>query len=196
MSLKKITKYLVFVVVIIIIITRLIAAKTEWSLKRAANDELHLIIDQYSIIEKKTNDKTLKDFLIISEEKDTLLLSSLLTHPKLIYRFSELHCDSCILHEFKNLRKYITAKKLKLNDVIIICYYENVRNLKIFKRINKLQDFQIYNLKNNNLNLLEIEKAQTPYFFMINSQLRISNTFIPIKKDNKRTDNYFKKVFN
>lgn len=192
MSLKKEIKYLLLGVVVLII--GVMVVKIMIPLKTDINNELNLTIDGYTNIENKTNGKRLKDFSIINEKKDTLLLSSLLYHSKLIYRFSELHCDSCIIHEFENLRKQILAMGLDTNDVIILCHYQNPRNLSIFKRINKLQDFEIYNLLNNNLGELEIDNVGYPYFFILNSKFKISNTFIPIKVANQRTDDYLKRI--
>lgn len=191
MSLKKEIKYLLLVVVIVF--AGILAAKMVMP-KIAKNSELDLIIDEYTDIENRTNDKVLKDFSIISEKKDTLLLSGLLSHPKLIYRFSELHCDSCIIHEFENLRRKIVKEELDQNNIIILCYYEDPRNLNIFKRINKLQNFEIFNLMNNNIGDLVIDSMGVPYFFVIDNELKIDNTFIPLKEANQRTNNYLEKV--
>jgi len=193
MTLKKEIKLLLLIVVIVFAGT--LTAKMMVP-KITKKTELDLAIDKYVDVENNTNDKILKDFSIINENKDTLLLSSLLTYPKLIYRFSELHCDSCINHEFVNLRKQITSDGLELKDVIIICYYQNHRNMNIFKRINKLQDFEVYNLMNDNVGDLEIEDIGVPYFFVIDSEFKISNTFIPLKEVNQRTDDYLKRVSN
>lgn len=43
---------------------------------------------------------------------------------------------------------------------IIICYYQNPKNLYLFKRINSLN-----NLMSNNLGKLELDDMRIPYFF-------------------------------
>ncbi len=190
MNLKKTTKYFLLLLVLVVI-GAVVIIKTI-PLSASINIELNEIIEQYSIVENKTNDKIIRNFPIINEKGETLLLSSLLTSNKLIYRFSELHCDSCIIKEFENLRKCIATEGLK--NIIILCYYQNPRNLNIFKRINRLQDFEIYNLVDNNIGELELENSGVPYFFVLNKEFKISNTFIPLKEANQRTDDYLKRV--
>ena len=158
------------------------------------NNGLANIIGQYKTVEDSANNNILENFRLINESKDTLFISDLVTSKKLIYRFSELHCDSCIINEFKNLKKHVRSEGMKIKDIIIITYYDNIRNLYIFKRINKLQDFEIYNLAHNNIGRLKLDDMLVPYFFMLNKGLRISDAFIPIKQADKRTDDYLERI--
>lgn len=191
MNLRKITKYFLF---ILVFVTLGIILKDSLKPKKSVNNELNKVVEQHQVVQNNTNDIILKDIRIINENKDTISISNLLTTKKLIYRFSELHCDSCIINEFENLKNLLISNEMDVKDVLIISYYQNPRNLSIFKRINRLQDFEIYNLENNSLGDFEIDDMLIPYFFMLDKNLKIGNTFIPIKQANKRTDNYLKKV--
>lgn len=186
MNLKRISK-----IILIIILSLFIGVllKNKLSRKTTPNRELDSISNQYSIIQNRMNNTALDDLILINEVKDTLTISSLLTNKKLVYRFSALHCDSCIINEFENLKKHIINNGLKYQDVIVICYYQNPRNLFTFKRINKLKDFEIYNLLNDSIEL-EAENLSVPYFFVLDSTLKISQSFIPQKHLNQKTNDY------
>lgn len=188
MNLKKIIKYFSFS--IIILISGIIFLKYIYPFKKNPNNKTNTILNNYAVYENNENGKMIDDIRLTNEKGDTLFLSNLAQQNKIIYRISELHCNSCVVHEFDNLKKSIPSNK----NLLILSYYQNPRNLIIFKRINNLKDFEIYNLMDENIQNLIIDKYGTPYMFIIDKHLKISNLFIPLKTDNQRTIDYLKRV--
>lgn len=191
MSLKIIIKSTLLSLLVLIMLL-IITKKCSAAIDQERNVENQLV-KYYSKLENKTNNIVLDDFLVVNEQKDTLNISQLVDSEKLIYRFSELHCDVCVINEFKNLKESLTQKELQ--NVVILSSYNNLRNLYIFKRINSLKNFEVYNVVNNVIGNFEIEELGYPYFFCLNRNLIINNSFIPNKNDDQRTINYLNKIF-
>ena len=191
MSLKKAVKIFL---AILLAISVFFMFKNDFLNIKNTDVGLNKTVNNLKRIQSNNDKNILENFLIINENKDTLSITDLLTTKKLIYRFSELHCDSCIINEFENLKKMLLSKLFKIENLIVISYYQSPRNLYLFKRLNNLQNFEIYNLENNSLGSFELETMGVPYFFILNKELKMSNTFVPIKQVNKRTDDYFKRI--
>lgn len=157
--------------------------------KYKSPNERELIIDYYNLVEDKVNKATLHDIPLINEERDTISISQLVGLKKLIYRISDLHCNSCVLNEFENLKSILSKYNIESNNIVIIGFYQNLRHLKIFRRINRLENFEIYNLLDSNIGL-EADILDMPYFFVLNKNLSVESTFIPTKDANQKTQNY------
>lgn len=100
--------------------------------KYKSPNERELIIDYYNLVEDKVNKATLHDIPLINEERDTISISQLVGLKKLIYRISDLHCNSCVLNEFENLKSILSKYNIESNNIVIIGFYQNLRHLKNF----------------------------------------------------------------
>lgn len=149
------------------------------------------VVTYYNSIAVNYNNLQLGNLLITNEEKDTIQLSKLVKKKTLVFRFSEINCSSCITNEFSNIKKSNLISST--SDLLILASYQNPRNLLLFKRLNKLEGYKIYNINEEQLTpLKEIEEISIPYFFTIDQNGIIDDIFIPYKGDNTRTDKYLK----
>jgi hypothetical protein len=101
---------------------------------------------------------------------------------KVAFRISENHCQSCIEEGVSALLEII--KDFSPENFVILTNYSNVRALKIF--------IQSKNLKIEVINIAEdlgipAENFGVPYFFVLNPDLSVYNTFIPMKEINDYT---------
>ncbi|WP_203257009.1 hypothetical protein [Hyunsoonleella ulvae] len=148
----------------------------------------------YDKIQKQMNNYHLENFLVVNEKRDTLRIKDLVINNKLILRFSELHCDACVIKEFENLKSAIDNKIFKLDDIIILTYYQNPRYLNLFKRLNKLHEFEVYNLIENKIGNFKLDEMSIPFFFILDQNLMVKKTFIPLRTNDSRTNKYLKKI--
>jgi hypothetical protein len=103
----------------------------------------------------------------------------------LVYRFSEFHCASCVNAElkfFKSVKSVIGEE-----NMLIFGAYTNNR---IFKRT--LKAYDVSNYKAYNVRELKVfaEEFGYPYFFLIDRNSVVSNTFIPDKGTPEITKEY------
>ncbi|MBZ4676472.1 MAG: hypothetical protein JG782_1091 [Anaerophaga sp.] len=107
----------------------------------------------------------------------------------LVCRFSKMHCASCVdfvIQLLQNWTDSIGKEK--------ILFLGNHRNNRIFKReipLYGIQDMNVYNTYTFNI---PVEELGFPYYFILDSNLQISNVFIPDKATPNITNLYLKKI--
>ncbi len=129
---------------------------------------------------------------IINIDGDTLNLSDVIFSKTLVFRYSVMNCGACVNQEIENIRRLSTEHKID-GRIIFIAYYKYLRNEIIAYRSMDL-GIPIYIVPNNNL-CLEIERYNIPYYFTINLDFIISNTFIPERINPNLTDQYLETMF-
>lgn len=109
----------------------------------------------------------------------------------LVCRFSKLHCESCVNSAIKLFLK--GSESIGVENVLFL---GNSKNNRIFNRENTLygiQDMAVYNTPEFKI---PIEELGYPYFFVLDSNLHISNVFLPDKGIPKITKEYLKEMQN
>jgi hypothetical protein len=107
----------------------------------------------------------------------------------LVCRFSELHCESCVNFSIQLFRHWVDS--IGKNNVLLLGSY---RNNKIFNRTKPL--YSIHNLNVYNIQPLNIpaEELGYPYYFVLHSDLTISDAFVPDKATPIIANNYLKLI--
>jgi len=129
---------------------------------------------------------------LITIDRDTILLKNIFKKNKLVIRYKQSNCRVCINAELDVLSKNAS---LISDEICIIASYDKFRGVFTEKRklLKKgLKDVEIYLLKEE-LNI-PLEKQNTPYYFYTNSNLIVSNLFIP-EKENPQLSNIYLKFF-
>ena len=106
---------------------------------------------------------------------------------KIVLRFTELNCSTCIDEDIELLNKYVN--EIGQSNLIIFSTFKNLRSLLSFKENHKLK-IQIFNIEELKL---PIEQANVPYFFWLDSTLTVSNVFIPQKEFPELSEIFFNK---
>lgn len=103
----------------------------------------------------------------------------------LVYRFTEFHCASCVNAELKFFKS--TESVIGKENMLIFGAYTNNR---IFKRT--LKAYDVSNYKAYNVRELKVfaEELGYPYFFIIDNNSVVSNTFVPDKGTPEITKEY------
>jgi hypothetical protein len=117
---------------------------------------------------------------LIDIEGNTVLVKDIIKANSLVLRFSELNCEECINAEIDAL---VNKKDKIKKNVILITYYQDRRNMFVFYKDfqNKgLANIKMYLLPNEAL-LIPMDKLNIPYYFCVNSNLKMNNFFIPQK---------------
>lgn len=133
-------------------------------------------------------DFSLKDI----ETRDSFFVSSLIENkPILLFRFKETHCDLCV-NKFMELLKKV-PDDFPAQNLVVLCGYANVHEYRTFVRKNNLR-MPIFNVRE--IPDLPIEKKSSPYFFVLDSEMRIKNMFIPDEDEPDNMNKYLAFVKN
>lgn len=145
---------------------------------------------EYSSLVYLYNDKCLDDMILCDKTGRNYTLSSLLNGEyKLLIKFSQYHCKSCIEQILNELGI------IPIDKILIIGAFDNKRMYQTFLKGIKY-DFPIYflDIQNDKMEILVDENL--PYFAFINDDMCIRNLFIPIKEIPIHTQKYLKIVLN
>lgn len=192
---KTLIILLIFVVIIDILLCRKVILnnpkiKEMTFLLEEKNQEV-LNFEQNFTNEKLNNNSFLNSNLYFFDLNRNRILAKDIFKEKytLVLKYSELNCDDCIHAEINALRKSI--KKFN-KSVILLAHYQNRRDLFVyFKEYQKLglKNIKMYLIENNSLGI-KADKINMPYYFCIDSTLRMTNFFIPQKDKSKLSESY------
>lgn len=159
--------------------------------KKYYNDDVFIlqnkIIDQIEV----SKDRISMNMLIHDENKKAIRLADLIIKPTLILRFSEKHCESCIISILSKLAEF--SKATKLENIVVLTTYSNMPHLNLIKEKYNYSG-QIFNLPNEYLDEIDSEKFTSPYFFILNNDGIQSMIFCPEKNMPIITNMYFDKI--
>ena len=126
-----------------------------------------------------------------SEEDTTSFVELVEKYNKLlIFRYSELNCMACVEKEIIYLIDFVERYNTKL---VILSSYTNERDLYLFKRINRISDYIVYNIEEGVLKL-PVENLNIPYYFVLDSNYRAINLFVPDKNFPERSVKYLNSI--
>ncbi|TGV03428.1 hypothetical protein [Flavivirga rizhaonensis] len=153
---------------------------------------LQSFYDDKFIVEKQNESLKLdKNLKLLTIEGDTILVKDIFKSNKIVLKYSLFNCEACIQAEYKILAEF---NSVIMDQVCIIAYYDRVRDLigdySKLKQIG-LDKIPMYLIQNDKFGI-PIDEQNTPYYFQINSDLMMSNFFIPIKEKPKLSEYYLK----
>jgi len=119
---------------------------------------------------------------ILNEKGEFNNLKNHITQSKLILRYSELNCQSCVDAMITQIR---VNKSIDSNNMLFLAYYKQPAYLYQFKRLNRI-NMPIFSLQN----ILLPDTLNVPYFFILHPNLTVSNVFIPEEGDNESVKKY------
>ncbi|HTO16601.1 MAG TPA: hypothetical protein VLZ83_12580 [Edaphocola sp.] len=125
--------------------------------------------------------------ILENEDSEMISLKEILEYDKkLIFRFSDMACNECIDAQMNMLKNH--SASFNENDIILIAS-GNKRNLLIKKNEFQLP-FMIYFIEYEGLHF-ELERMNTPYYFVIDRNIIADLVFVPAKEIPLPTINYF-----
>ncbi len=162
----------------------------ELSKKEERLHEIEKIFQNKFFNEKQNENLRLsKSLKLITINRDTVLAKDELKN-KLVLRYNESNCRLCVDSEIDILIKNVS---LITNEICIVATYNKFRGIVVDKRRfvkNGLKNVKIYWVSSNLK--IPIEKQNVPYYFYLNSNLTLSNVFIPMKEYPELSQTYLK----
>lgn len=146
------------------------------------------VIISNTFLQFETTASKIEDFIISSngESQKKKLSDYFSGNNKLVLRYNEDNCSSCIDHSLEALLEYKDA--IGIDNILIIATVKNNRKLKAF--IDKFENLNIQIINTDSEINLPIEEYNIPYFFMMNKDLKIKMLFVPIKELPDNTARY------
>lgn len=153
--------------------------------------ERDLLLDN-SMLCYTYNETKMEDFTIFDEFDKEQKLSDLLDKDyKICFRFSYLHCSSCIANMLKDLSTI--SKYIPKDRILLIGEYENKRNFLAFKESNRITlPLYFLDTKSDNDNILKSENM--PYICLLNNTMRVENLLIPMKEIPIHSKRYYNTI--
>jgi hypothetical protein len=158
-------------IVILSIVNAILLAHIHEYKKDASLNEKYLR-DDNNILENKViyqvksgNDRVATTAMLKDENGKSHALSDIIKdNDKLVLRFTENDCQSCVESMFRQLSEH--AAGLKKEDVIILVTYSNMNSLKhLFEKYGIAE--HIYNIDEKEMAANYAETLNAPYFFVI-----------------------------
>lgn len=106
------------------------------------------------------------DVIVTNTKGDISPLVDIITTPTLVYRFTEMHCNSCIEHGLRLLKETCSSTKL---PVMVLCRYESIRLVRAVSNSYGIE-FPIYNISERLS--FPLDDMSTSYFFIIDENLK------------------------
>ena len=186
-----------------ILLLLLIASNAYWLFKynedrkviKVLLESVEKYAQQNSVINMHKNDRLyelefnglhLSDSLSLTDvEGKKWLLKDLIDSPKLILRYSNLNCHTCIDEQLKNLKSFADSAHCS-DKILLFTTCETDVYMRQFKRANKIH-FPIFNL--GKLANEQLRDIGMPYMFVLSPQdNRIQCMFVPQKELPNLTD--------
>lgn len=123
-------------------------------------------------------------FAIINE--DQLDLNS----PKLVFRFSQIYCGTCVTREIRFLREF--AIEIGWENIIFLATNSDEEYLKRFQRVSQVKT-PIHNISYDFFKI-DNEPLDTPYMFILDADSTFKELFISMKENEVRTQQYLEKI--
>ena len=138
-------------------------------------------------------DNNAKDIICIDENKEKYLLSSLVKDKKsvLIYRYSDVSCNTCVEVELKHLHSIFKDR----DDAIILCSYHIERDYYVFKRLNQIK-LRTCKIDHDAFDLDKMGRNSNAYYFVLHSNMNITDVFVPDKMFPDASTNYLLNILN
>lgn len=127
-----------------------------------------------------------KFFELINKDKTELIDTS----NKLVFRFSQIYCGTCVTREIRLLKEF--AKEIGWENIIFIATNSDEEYLLRFKRASQIKT-KIFNVPISYFRL-DDESIDTPYMFIVDSDFIFKELFISMRENEERTRIHLKKI--
>jgi hypothetical protein len=107
----------------------------------------------------------------------------------LVCRFSQLNCESCVISSINALRNWIDS--IGINNVMFLGNHPNNRIFTRTLSLYGIQTMKVYNVVEFSI---PAEQLGYPYYFVLNSNLCISDIFVPNKSFPNITNLYLSHI--
>ena len=139
-----------------------------------------------------TENRTLDNVELTDLNNEKVSMSSLISSPKLIYRFSDDFCKACIEDDIELLK--LLGDSIGYQNIIIITDNDNARLLNIFKNTYQIESpcynfTGCFNLKMEN----NSGQKKVPFFLLLDAERSIHFAFFT-DEDSELTEIYMNKI--
>jgi hypothetical protein len=122
-------------------------------------------------------------------DADTLLSGTVKSGPILIFRYADINCNTCYESAIDELK---TIFGDLIQHVSILCSYYAEKDFHVFKKINQIK-FPIYRIESDAFDWA-VEGYNTPYYFVLHPDMKISNVYIPSRSFPKMNKAYLESI--
>lgn len=126
-----------------------------------------------------------KDVKCCTKSEQFLLSEIVKDRPVLVFRYSDINCNTCIEAEIEALQKVF---KTDLQSILILCSYNIDKDFYTFKKVNKI-NCPIYKIDHNSFDWAP-EEYKNPYCFVLHPTLKVSDIYVPDKSFPQMNENY------
>jgi hypothetical protein len=160
-------------------------AYNDLSYERSNSSSLKQVIE----LSHKYNGQIILDEPIFASTNDTINLFSIIGNsPILVLRFSEISCNVCIDSQIDLVNSFLNRDESV--RFMLIASYSNPEHMIRFKRLNNI-DYEIYNFGGS---LTGFNENDVPFYFIIDKDHVVKDSFIPVREVPSLTESYFSRI--
>ncbi len=163
---------------------------TSDSLRRIENNQKYLSDKVLAGI--KIQSRSLNDSIeLVNNEGSSLFFRQLFhdNETKFCFFYKDIHCQPCIDKEIGKLKEL--SKKIGKHKVVIIANYKSHTEFARFVEANNI-DFNVFNYSKSEF--ITDFPTYFPFYFLSNTGFKVNMVFIPDKKQDNLTKEYYKIV--
>lgn len=130
---------------------------------------------------------------VLSEaiQKNKTTIKKIVGNGKLFFYFDEHYCSLCYKEIIEKVNQYVNSQGSE--TINIIANFSNLRNFVFFLKNTEIK-VPVYYISES-VNIIATE-ANQPFFFVLDSDLKVRSCYIPDKKYNKNVEEYITSTSN
>ena len=173
---KRYLSLIIFLLSVLFTLSLFILNNRKSSLSTPAISEYEIYFRKMNKeLSQKFSGKHVDNISCMDSMHNTFHLLDLIKNKKtLIFHFSEHNCSVCYEDEIRTLQAFFINNS---SSVIILCSYEAYHNFLVFLKTNQIR-FPIYRIEHGIIGG-ELENYDYPYYFVLHSDLTVSDIHIP-----------------
>ena len=126
-------------------------------------------------LNKKLEHTAVLNMIIVDTLSNQYHLSDLVSQsPALIFRYSEMNCNSCYETELFSLKNAFPKEE---RQIAILSSYRDKRDFMMFKKANKIE-LPFYRMPQDSFDWA-LEDYGSPYYFVLHPDLTVSHIYVP-----------------
>lgn len=148
-----------------------------------------ILLLENAMLQYSYNEQPIEDFKLYDESGHSTNFSDLLNEDyKIVLKFSQYHCSSCVDYALKELK--LMNNKISNDKILIIGAYENKRLFQIIKKKHSI-DIPFYFLRTQDDSDKILNEENMPYICIVNKERITRDLLIPIKEIPYHIQKYF-----
>lgn len=153
------------------------------------SDRMEKVLNDAVVLGYKVNNSSFpSDLSLQSVTGEMKRIKDIFNGKKLVLQTSELGCNVCIDSALLVLNK--ASALIGTQNTVLLAHANNIRYLINYARLNKQRSDQVFMISTRQLDSCYMHQTNSPFFYITDESLKISEVYFPLKENPKLSDQY------